>query len=171
MLYIILFLDLIFSYVIFGDSELCLCRKCGHEIALADDIITIQSPLAIKKRQNLTLFDKSNVTVHLFKNPAGQKFQVVTFKKADVYIPYDDTWFPPFSWTQVQCPTCGVHLGWYANFDVSKFLYKICRVYCRKFANEFSARDDPVPKNARSAPIFNSKNPNLSLKEAKKEKK
>lgn len=97
-------------------DTLILCRSCGHELAVGADIRPIHSGLALSRR-NETLPGGRKVHVQLFQNPHGHKFEVITFRKADVskHWPADKhfSWFPGFSWTMATCPRCKTHLGGY----------------------------------------------------------
>ncbi|XP_039859365.1 uncharacterized protein si:ch211-51h9.7 [Simochromis diagramma] len=96
-------------------DTLILCRACGHELALGTDIRSVPSRLALSSR-NDTLLGGRRVNVQLFENPHGHRFEVITFRKADVtqHWPSDKrfSWFPGFSWTVATCPRCNTHLGW-----------------------------------------------------------
>ncbi|AWP07687.1 Hypothetical protein SMAX5B_019293 [Scophthalmus maximus] len=92
-----------------------LCRACGHELAVGADIRSVPSRRALSGR-NDTLVGGRRVDVQLFQNPHGHRFEVITFRQADVRLhwPADQhfSWFPGFSWTVATCPRCATHLGW-----------------------------------------------------------
>ncbi|XP_069379041.1 uncharacterized protein [Paralichthys olivaceus] len=96
-------------------DTLMLCRACGHELANGADISFVPSRLALSSR-NHTLPGGRRVNVQLFENPHGLRFEVITFRRADVaqHWPADKhfSWFPGFSWTAATCPRCQTHLGW-----------------------------------------------------------
>ncbi|KAA0714449.1 hypothetical protein E1301_Tti020555 [Triplophysa tibetana] len=96
-------------------SGLLLCRSCGHEVAEDADVRFVPSRLALSHR-NDTVIGGKRVSVQLFENPQGFRFEVVTFKKADVlkHWPADShfSWYPGFSWTFATCPRCKTHMGW-----------------------------------------------------------
>ncbi|XP_062854933.1 uncharacterized protein si:ch211-51h9.7 [Trichomycterus rosablanca] len=98
-----------------SDELLLLCRFCGHEVALEKHVHFMPSPLALSHRNN-TIIGERRVAVQLLENPQGFRFEVLSFKQADVlkHWPADDhfTWFPGFSWTVATCPRCKTHLGW-----------------------------------------------------------
>ncbi|KAG7489618.1 hypothetical protein JOB18_016365 [Solea senegalensis] len=98
-----------------SDVALILCRACGHELAVGADIHSVPSRLSLSGR-NDTLVGGRRVHVQLFENPHGHKFEVITFRRADVDVhwPADKhfSWFPGFSWTVATCPRCHTHLGW-----------------------------------------------------------
>ncbi|XP_035513959.1 uncharacterized protein si:ch211-51h9.7 [Morone saxatilis] len=98
-----------------SSATLILCRACGHELALGTDIHDVPSRLALSSR-NDTLVGGRRVHIQLFENPQGHRFEVITFRKADVtqHWPADKhfSWFPGFSWTVATCPRCNTHLGW-----------------------------------------------------------
>lgn len=96
-------------------DTLILCRACGHELAHGTDIHFVPSRLALSSR-NDTLVGGRRVNVQLLENPHGHRFEVITFRRADVtqHWPADKhfSWFPGFSWTVATCPRCNTHLGW-----------------------------------------------------------
>ncbi|KAG5840757.1 hypothetical protein ANANG_G00192050 [Anguilla anguilla] len=98
-----------------GEDDLLLCRSCGHEVASSSDARYVASRLALSHRNNTMIGDK-RATVQLFENPNGFQFEVVTFRRADVFKhwPADKrfTWYPGYSWTIATCPRCSAHLGW-----------------------------------------------------------
>lgn len=101
-----------------SSDTLILCRACGHELAAGTDIHFVPSRLSLSSRNDTTLGGR-RVNVQLFENPHGLRFEVITFRKADVtqHWPADKhfSWFPGFSWTAVTCPRCRTHLGGYTN--------------------------------------------------------
>jgi hypothetical protein len=53
-----------------------------------------------------------------FKNPAGIRFQLITFARADgcrqAGVPtLEHTWFAGHAWSFCLCERCGTHLGWF----------------------------------------------------------
>jgi hypothetical protein len=53
-----------------------------------------------------------------FSNPAGIRFDIITFREAtgcrQVGVPtFEHTWFLEHAWSFCQCDRCGHHLGWY----------------------------------------------------------
>lgn len=105
-------------------ETLILCRACGHELAYGTDIHFVPSRLALSSR-NDTLVGGRRVNVQLFENPDGHKFEVITFRKADItqHWPADKrySWFPGFSWTVATCPRCNIHLGGYKPIHLHGF--------------------------------------------------
>ena len=97
-----------------ADTGLLLCRSCGHEVAAAEDMNPVPSPVALSHRNDSLLGDKQ-LHIQLLQNPHGHQFEVITFRTADVAKrwPADGgfSWFPGFTWTVASCPRCGVHLG------------------------------------------------------------
>ncbi|KAK1155492.1 hypothetical protein AOXY_G26848 [Acipenser oxyrinchus oxyrinchus] len=97
------------------EGDILLCRSCGYEIASSSDLKFIASKLALAQRNDTVIGDQK-VTLQLFENPHGRRFQVITLKKAELHKhwPADShfTWFPGFSWTMSTCPRCHAHLGW-----------------------------------------------------------
>lgn len=95
-------------------ANLILCRACGHELAYGTDIHFVSSRLALSSR-NDTLVGGRRVSIQLFENLHGHRFEVITFRKADInqHWPADKrfSWFPGFSWTVATCPRCKTHLG------------------------------------------------------------
>jgi hypothetical protein len=116
------------------DADFLICRKCGHKISNARNSFYIKSPYAMKI-WNETLFDSDNFktsqqslkpdiysslyqTIQLVKNSHGNKFKIITLKKADLFLMNEtkslqDTWFPSFKWIIGVCSHCFTHLGWY----------------------------------------------------------
>ncbi|XP_043103237.1 protein cereblon [Puntigrus tetrazona] len=98
-----------------GCPGLLLCRSCGHEVAEDADLRFVPSRLALSHR-NHTAVGGKRVSVQLFENPRGFRFEVVTFARADVlkHWPADPhfTWYPGHAWTVATCPRCKTHLGW-----------------------------------------------------------
>lgn len=70
------------------------CRHCRESIARRD----------------------AGTTRHIFANPAGRVFEIVTVREARLEVwgtPTEEhTWFPGFAWRTGSCPGCGFHLGW-----------------------------------------------------------
>lgn len=97
-------------------DTLILCRACGQELAFGRDVNFIPSRLALSSRNDTSVGGR-RVNVQLFENPHGHRFEVITFRKADVALhwPADKhfSWFPGFSWTVATCPRCAAHLGGY----------------------------------------------------------
>ncbi|KAM4578978.1 uncharacterized protein V3H82_008291 [Fundulus diaphanus] len=96
-------------------DTLILCRACGHEVAFGTDIHFVPSRMALSSR-NDTSVNGRRIHVQLFQNPQGYRFEVITFRRADVikHWPADShySWYPGFSWTVATCPRCRSHLGW-----------------------------------------------------------
>ncbi|KAK0135305.1 Protein cereblon [Merluccius polli] len=96
-------------------AALLLCRSCGHEVTTGADLNPVRSPLALSHRNDSRLGDEP-LHVQVLQNPHGHRFEVITFKAADVAKrwPADggSSWFPGFAWTVASCPRCGAHLGW-----------------------------------------------------------
>ncbi|TRY96777.1 hypothetical protein DNTS_014498 [Danionella cerebrum] len=99
----------------FGCSDLLLCRSCGHEVAEDTELRFVPSRLALSYRNDTKIGGK-RVSVQLFENPEGLRFEVVTFRRADVlkHWPADVhfSWFPGHAWTVAACPRCRAQLGW-----------------------------------------------------------
>ncbi|MGH0132605.1 UNVERIFIED_CONTAM: hypothetical protein FKN15_040756 [Acipenser sinensis] len=97
------------------EGDILLCRSCGFEIASSLDLKFVASKLALAQRNDTVIGDQK-VTLQLFENPHGRRFQVITLKKAALrkHWPADGhfSWFPGFSWTMSTCPRCHAHLGW-----------------------------------------------------------
>ena len=114
-------------------ATLILCRACGHELAVGTDIHFVPSRLALSSRNDTSIGGR-RVNIQLFENPHGHRFEVITFRKADVtqHWPADKhfTWFPGYSWTMATCPRCQTHLGGYEQEEVVqkcnnlKYLFK-----------------------------------------------
>ncbi|XP_069025478.1 uncharacterized protein [Embiotoca jacksoni] len=121
-------------------DTLILCRACGHELASGTDIRFVPSRLALSGR-NDTLVGGRRVHLQLFENPHGHRFEVVTFRKADVvqHWPADTnfSWFPGFSWTAATCPRCRTHLGW--AFQPSDWPHTITKARFEKSDQTFVA--------------------------------
>ncbi|XP_068166324.1 protein cereblon [Antennarius striatus] len=142
-------------------AALILCRSCGHELAYGTDVDFVPSRLALSSR-NDTLIGGRRVDVQLLENPHGKKFEVITFRKADVHQhwPADKhfTWFPGFSWTVATCPRCGTHLGWAfqpsvwpdvvtkTKFDESKHTF-LALITHRLLTEDFASRLLMTPKS------------------------
>ncbi|CAK6979616.1 protein cereblon [Scomber scombrus] len=98
-----------------SSDTLLLCRACGHELAVGTDIHFVPSRLALSSRNDTQLGGR-RVNVQLFENPHGHRFEVITFRNADVrqHWPADKrfSWFPGYAWTVATCPRCNTHLGW-----------------------------------------------------------
>ncbi|KAJ8322245.1 hypothetical protein KUTeg_000716 [Tegillarca granosa] len=118
--FVVTFFIIYFASVPFGIfaeefADLLLCRKCGHEVARASNVIRVPSKLAHRQR-NDTVSGVEKVLIQLFKNPDGLFFEVITVKNAEVYTDsnkfMDMTWFPGYSWAVSVCPKCGSHIGW-----------------------------------------------------------
>ena len=101
-------------------TALLLCRSCGHEVTTGADLHPVRSPLALSHRNDSRLGDEP-LHVQVLQNPHGHRFEVITFKAADVAKrwPADGgaSWFPGFAWTVASCPRCGAHLGKSPNQD------------------------------------------------------
>jgi cereblon len=67
-------------------------------------------------------------TRHVFANPAGRVFEIVTVRVARLTPLGAPTtahsWFPGFAWRVGTCPTCTFHLGWI--FDRTKEAESFC---------------------------------------------
>ena len=91
-----------------------LCRYCGHEVAAAEDMNSVPSPVALSHRNASLLGDKL-LHIQLLQNSHGHQFEVITFRTADVAKRWPAeggfSWFPGFTWTIASCPRCGAHLG------------------------------------------------------------
>ncbi|XP_021354382.1 protein cereblon-like isoform X2 [Mizuhopecten yessoensis] len=96
-------------------TDYLLCRKCGHEVVRAANLINIPSKVALRQR-NSTFGGVPEILIQQFKNPHDNSFEVITTRKADVLEDLqkysDDTWFPNYSWWITKCPHCGQHMGW-----------------------------------------------------------
>ncbi|GFN92164.1 protein cereblon [Plakobranchus ocellatus] len=92
-----------------------LCRKCGFELAKAQDLFSMPSHLAVGVR-NDTIAKNQKVYIQLFKNPHGNYFEVITSRTADAETDNvnfgSDSWFPGYVWSIAKCPRCGTHVGW-----------------------------------------------------------
>ncbi|XP_069106674.1 protein cereblon-like [Argopecten irradians] len=118
--YVFTLISLYFSLDVVGTvaddiTDFLLCRKCGHEIVRASQLINFPSKVALKQR-NSTLGGVPEILIQQFKNPHGAHFEIITTIKADVIEDLqkysDDTWFPNYSWWITTCPHCGQHTGW-----------------------------------------------------------
>ena len=63
-------------------------------------------------------FSYQGKTEFTFLNPAGIRFEIVTFSQISgcrqTGAPtLEQTWFPAHAWSFCQCDQCGAHLGWY----------------------------------------------------------
>jgi len=80
--------------------KVVLCRRCGREITLRDNIVVVDGS-----------------TDHTFFNQAGVVFEVICFNSVFGCIthgsPSDEfTWFPGYAWQIASCINCQTHLGW-----------------------------------------------------------
>ncbi|XP_046391903.1 uncharacterized protein LOC124160179 [Ischnura elegans] len=95
--------------------EYLLCRYCGSDTADASYLNYLISPEAISFK-NQSVYGLQNVGVQLLENPHGNRFQLVTLKKAGCVgrgsWSSQDTWFPGYSWKNCFCTHCGRQLGW-----------------------------------------------------------
>lgn len=107
-----------------SSDTLLLCRACGHELAVGTDIHFVPSRLALSSRNDTQLGGR-RVNIQLFENPHGHRFEVITFRKADVtqHWPADKrfSWFPGYAWTVATCPRCNTHLGGYKPVIILKY--------------------------------------------------
>ena len=59
---------------------------------------------------------EAGTTRHVFANPAGRVFEILTVREARLEawgVPTaEHTWFPGFAWRAGGCVGCGFHLGW-----------------------------------------------------------
>ncbi|XP_013870065.1 protein cereblon homolog [Austrofundulus limnaeus] len=121
-------------------DTLILCRTCGHELAFGTDINFVPSPLALSSRNDTSVSGR-RIHVQVLKNPHGHRFEVVTFRKADVTKHWpadrDFSWFPGFSWTVATCPRCQTHLGW--AFQPSDWPHTISKTTFEESKNTFVA--------------------------------
>ncbi|BFZ12377.1 hypothetical protein BsWGS_15416 [Bradybaena similaris] len=92
-----------------------LCRKCGFEIAKAEDLVSIASEAALRQR-NDTFGSNHTVLIQLFRNPQDIYFEVITCLHSAVEKSHEryitDSWFPGYSWSIAKCPHCSSHVGW-----------------------------------------------------------
>ncbi|CAI4233115.1 unnamed protein product [Auanema sp. JU1783] len=102
-----------------GDSEhvgQLLCRKCGKLITTSSEIINVTADAEKTKYNYVFPLIGKNTTVHVFDNPAGQRFHVATARHAFFKLAgersSDYSWFPGTDWTTSMCK-CGQHLGWF----------------------------------------------------------
>ncbi|XP_028402177.1 uncharacterized protein LOC114525155 [Dendronephthya gigantea] len=116
-LWVLLFLY--FGPVCFGkkseESEVLLCRQCGHNIVDSREVVDIKSILALKYK-NASVLGPKGTLVQTFKNPEGINFDVITVSKASIQEHGDAhekfSWFPGYAWKLAGCPRCRAHLGW-----------------------------------------------------------
>ncbi|XP_014770294.1 protein cereblon isoform X1 [Octopus bimaculoides] len=81
-------------------SILC-CRKCDLEVANKSDVfsMSLEGPLAA------------------YVNPGGHVHETVTVHKAKGLTligqpSTENSWFPGYAWTIINCSQCGSHMGW-----------------------------------------------------------
>ncbi|GAB1601965.1 protein cereblon-like isoform X1 [Argonauta hians] len=81
-------------------SILC-CRKCDLEVANKNDVfsMSLEGPLAA------------------YVNPGGHVHETVTVYKAKGLTligqpSTENSWFPGYAWTIINCSQCGSHMGW-----------------------------------------------------------
>ncbi|XP_046990393.1 uncharacterized protein LOC124595617 isoform X2 [Schistocerca americana] len=95
--------------------DILLCRQCGADVGHSKHIFNVYSPSGTVLR-NQTWFGKKFVDVHIFENPLGIKFRVVTLAKAECVgineWQREYTWFPGYAWKNCMCSHYGHHLGW-----------------------------------------------------------
>ncbi len=65
---------------------------------------------------------------HTFMNPAGIKYLVRCFAKAEGCVPSGSrsgvwSWFPGYAWQIELCRACSVHLGWSFHAAASSSFY------------------------------------------------
>ncbi|MFH4979195.1 hypothetical protein AB6A40_005904 [Gnathostoma spinigerum] len=60
------------------------CRKCGRTIVPAHALNNVRSSLALKQ-YNMTILGHSQL-IQVFKNPAGETFDVLTASSADLWL-------------------------------------------------------------------------------------
>lgn len=141
-----------------------LCRSCGHELASVADVRFVPSTLALSTR-NDTLLGGWRVAVQLLENPQGHRFEVLTFRKADIapHWPAEEhfSWFQGFSWIVATCPRCHVHLGWAfqpsnwpqiipkSKFEESEETF-VALITRRLLTEDFASRLLMTPKSFRS---------------------
>ncbi|KAJ7337810.1 hypothetical protein OS493_007967 [Desmophyllum pertusum] len=96
-------------------SDSLLCRKCGHDVAVAANLNNIGSKLALRQR-NDTILGVKQCLIQLFKNPHGQHFELITATSANIKHHgeafEEHSWFPGYAWRLAVCPQCGAHMGW-----------------------------------------------------------
>ena len=99
------------------NEQIIQCGRCGHEVSRASEIITKESSHDVSTTI-VDLFDRPNVTVHEFINPAQIHFRSVDVGHADCEArDHDrwqggDTWYDGARWRVCYCPMCGQALGW-----------------------------------------------------------
>uniref|UniRef100_A0A3Q2ZN96 Si:ch211-51h9.7 n=1 Tax=Kryptolebias marmoratus TaxID=37003 RepID=A0A3Q2ZN96_KRYMA len=135
---------------------------CGRELALGTDTDFVPSPLALSGRNHTMAGGRTRV--QLLENPHGHRFEVVTFRKADVrkHWPADGdfSWFPGFSWTVATCPRCNTHLWAFqpsdwpetiteTRFEESKDTF-VALITNRILREDFAASLLMTPKSLRS---------------------
>ncbi|XP_071440082.1 protein cereblon-like [Hetaerina americana] len=103
-----------------GGPEYLLCRYCGSDTADASYLSYLVSPEAISYK-NQSVYGLQHVGVQLLENPHGNRFHLVTLKKAGCVgkgsWSSQDTWFPGYSWRNCFCTHCGRQLGWIFQTD------------------------------------------------------
>ena len=91
------------------NSESYLCIVCGALITEEKYLIGISG----------------NTPFHVFTNPYGLVFNIMTVAHAEMLIPVSQeeteyTWFPGYSWRIEVCSVCREHLGWYYHSGRNK---------------------------------------------------
>lgn len=96
-------------------EDALLCRQCGTDVGYSRYLINLYSPSGTVL-PNQTWYGEKYVDVHIFENPLGIKFRVVTLSQAEC-VGINDwqreyTWFPGYAWKNCMCTHYGHHLGW-----------------------------------------------------------
>ncbi|GMT05023.1 hypothetical protein PENTCL1PPCAC_27197 [Pristionchus entomophagus] len=102
-----------------GEHDL-ICRACGKTITQGTFVTKksdqMSSPSTIDYDYEMAV-GGTNTTIHVFTNPAGERFHVLNALDANVRLntdPTDDaTWYPGYTWVITTCSHCGAHMGWY----------------------------------------------------------
>ncbi|KAK0046075.1 protein cereblon [Biomphalaria pfeifferi] len=79
-----------------------LCKKCHHSVAKVEDLLSIPTPVALKKSRD-AICKSRQILTQLFKNPQDQYFEV----KYNTNL-----WYPGFAWSYAHCSSCLIQLGW-----------------------------------------------------------
>jgi len=108
------FVGLILESLIQDDHPLY-CKECGNHITLARNIQKFGSDVALRSWFD-TVLGCQMCFIHLFENPSGYQFQVLTATSANFKwrgeASAEHSWFPPYAWRIAECPQCSAHLGW-----------------------------------------------------------
>ncbi|XP_055898100.1 uncharacterized protein LOC106067464 [Biomphalaria glabrata] len=92
-----------------------LCKKCHHSVAKVEDLLSIPTPVALKKSRD-AICKSRQILTQLFKNPQDQYFEVVTLKDSKVRRQVEkyntNLWYPGFAWSYAHCSNCLIQLGW-----------------------------------------------------------